>query len=413
MRGCVALAMGIAMAGTTQAQWPQWRGPARDGRAPDFEVPEKWPARLQKLWEVEVGRGHSSPVVSEGRVFVHASTESGESVEARGVSDGELRWRDEYSTGYQVTPEGAWHGRGPFSTPLVAEGRVFTFGIAEVLSAYDVVTGRLLWRVDFGDQFETPHPYYGTSQSPLLSEGQLIVHAGGPDKGALVALDPSTGEERWRWDGPGPPYGSLVELELAGTRQLTGFTQNELVGVSLDGEPLWRHSFEVAWDNTVQTPVSTGELLLISAYQLPLRAFRVSRADEGALSLMTVWENHEVSHAYSTPVLQSGSLFGFSHRNSGQLYSLDPRNGKTRWLGPPRAGEQAFLVAAGKEEDATVLVLHEEGTLRVLDPLAIDYTFDRQYVVAGSQVWAHPAFWQDLMLIRDQEQLILWRFAGD
>src|SRR5829696_4448180 len=215
------------------AEWPQWRGPNRDGLAAGVNAPSAWPKELKPLWKVTVGVGHASPVVSGGVVYQHARQGEEEVLLALDASTGKELWRaGAVPAPYTVNPAASGHGKGPKSTPVVASGRVYTLGIAGLLSAHDAKTGRLLWRKEFSKQYPTTSPLYGTAMSPVVVGDLLIAHVGGHDKGALTAFDAATGAVKWSYDADGPAYSSPVLLTAGGERQAVTFTQKELVAVS-------------------------------------------------------------------------------------------------------------------------------------------------------------------------------------
>src|SRR6201990_2765785 len=135
-------------------EWPQWRGPNRDGLALGVNAPAAWPKELKQNWRVTVGIGHSSPVVSGGVIYQFARQGEDEVLIALHTSNGKELWRaGAVPAPYTVNPAARGHGKGPKSTPVVASGRVYTLGIAGLLSAHDAKTGRLVWRKDFSKQF--------------------------------------------------------------------------------------------------------------------------------------------------------------------------------------------------------------------------------------------------------------------
>src|SRR3982750_773203 len=179
--------------------WPQWRGPTRDGSV-GAALPTQWPDALKKRWEAPVGAGHASPVVSGNRVVVIAREGDQEIVRALDVGSGKEIWRAAYPAPFVVNPAAQLHGPGPKSTPAIADGRVFTLGIGGILSAFDLASGKLLWRVPAPAVL----PQYGTATSPLIDPADgtsVIVHVGGHDKGALTSFDAATGKPRWQWTG--------------------------------------------------------------------------------------------------------------------------------------------------------------------------------------------------------------------
>ena len=142
--------------------WPQWRGPSRDGSV-GAALPAQWPEALKKRWEIPVGAGHASPVVSGNRVVVIAREGDQEIVRALDVASGKEIWRAAYPAPYTVNSAAWSHGAGPKSTPAIAGGRVFTLGIGGILSAFDLASGKLIWRVPAPAVL----PQYGTATSPL------------------------------------------------------------------------------------------------------------------------------------------------------------------------------------------------------------------------------------------------------
>jgi outer membrane protein assembly factor BamB len=126
------------------ADWPQWRGPNRDGVARDFVAPTTWPATLKETWRVTVGEGHSSPVTSEGRIYVLARQGEEEVVFCLEAQSGKQLWRASYPAVYTMNPAATGHGKGPKSTPVVSGGKLFTFGINGVLSCFDAKGGNCI-----------------------------------------------------------------------------------------------------------------------------------------------------------------------------------------------------------------------------------------------------------------------------
>src|SRR5581483_6929462 len=194
--------------------WPQWRGPHRDGIGAAIAEPKGWPEQLKRKWQVKVGEGHSSPVVAGGRIYVHARQEDREVVQCLRPESGQVVWQESYAAPYTVNPAATRHGKGVKSTPAVGGNRLYTFGISGILSCFDASTGKLQWRKEFGS------PDFGVAMSPVVDRGLLIAHVGTKGKGALTAFDAQTGAEKWSWKGDGPAYASPIVVELGGTRQV-------------------------------------------------------------------------------------------------------------------------------------------------------------------------------------------------
>ena len=198
-------------------EWTGWRGPERDGIVLAGQAPQTWPDAFARAWRVDIGEGYSSPVVSDGRVFLHSRESDAEVVTAFDLSSGARLWQHDYPALYvqnDIVPGGR---PGPFATPAVDGGRVFTLGAAGILSSWDAASGALLWRNDYSESVQVTGLFCGTAASPLVADGMLIVQVGSDAGGGRVlALDPATGDDVWVWRGVGPGYASPIVVDIEG-----------------------------------------------------------------------------------------------------------------------------------------------------------------------------------------------------
>lgn len=176
MRKIIGTCLLIAGA-LNSADWPEWRGPNRDGVIAG--EPSTWPEHLNLKWKVTIGEGHASPILAGASIYAFTRLNGQETLTSLDPSNGKVRWQQRYPAPYQVNPAAASHGEGPKSTPLYSNGRVYTFGISGILSSFDSETGKLRWRKDFAQRYKEGAPDYGTAMSPVLDGGLLIVHVGG------------------------------------------------------------------------------------------------------------------------------------------------------------------------------------------------------------------------------------------
>ena len=386
---------------TFAADWPQWRGPARDGRVVGFNAPAVWPKTLREEWKVPVGIGHASPVVVGERVYVFARENEEEVLRALDLKTGKEIWKTSYPVAYEMHPAARGHGKGPKSTPLVAGGRVYTLGIAGTLSAHDAKTGRLLWRKDFKDQYPKTSPMFGTAMSPLVEGNLLIAHVGGHDKGALTAFDSATGAVKWSFEPDGPAYSSPVVATLAGTRQVITFTQKKFVGVRLsDGQILWELPAKTNYDENADTPIVYKDTVIFSREDKGIEAIRLTKQGDKIVP-QEVWHNEENETYLSTPVVEGNRLLGFSLKNKGQFFAIDADTGKTIWRSEGRLGENAAILNTGK----FLLVLTNDATLSVVPTNADSYAPVAKYTVATSPTWAHPVATGTRILVKDETTL--------
>lgn len=397
----------LVMATTLTGQdWNQWRGPLRTGVAATFKPPAAWPDRPRQIWKAQVGTGHASPIIGGGRVFLHSRVGEQEVVSAFEVSTGKPAWRQAYDAPYQMNPAATGHGKGPKSTPLYDRERLFTFGIGGILSAWDTKTGRLVWRRDFRADYKATAPDFGVAMSPLAAGDMLVAHVGGPGIGAILGMDQVTGATRWSWKGDGPAYASPIVADLGGLTQIVTQTQKHVVSLALsDGRELWRIPFTTDYDQNIVTVVISGDLVVYGGLSKPTTAVRV-RQQAGKWTHEQVWQNGDIPVYMSTPVLSGGSLYGLTQRNRGQFFSVDLKTGRMLWTTRGREGENAAFVVAGDLLMATTT----EGELVIarVNPKAFDLL--KRYTIAESPIWAHPALTQTGVLIKDADTVAYWEF---
>src|ERR1044071_503604 len=179
--GSIFVVFSLMFAGELVADWPQWRGPQRDGTSADLVAPQKWPDQLSERWRITVGEGHSSPLVVGDRVYLFTRQQEEEVARCVRAADGKELWRATYLAPYTMNSAATSHGKGPKSTPVVAAGKLFTLGIGGILSCFAAESGRLVWRKNFSKEFTNTSPLYGTATSPIIVDNMCIVHVGGHD----------------------------------------------------------------------------------------------------------------------------------------------------------------------------------------------------------------------------------------
>src|SRR5262249_17951823 len=154
------------------------RGPTRDGLVSASNAPAPWPESFRRAWRIEVGEGYSSPVISKGRVFLHARHDPDEVVMAVEVVCGKVLWAQKYPAPLQKNQYAPRMAEGPYATPLVLGERLFTLGATAIFTARECVTGRQLWSKDFSKTVATSKMFCGTAASPLGFGGMVIAQVG-------------------------------------------------------------------------------------------------------------------------------------------------------------------------------------------------------------------------------------------
>jgi outer membrane protein assembly factor BamB len=385
------------------AEWPQWRGPNRDG-VTEFREPKAWPEKLIQRWKVTVGEGHSSPVAAGGKIFIHSRQSDKEVVSAIDPASGKTLWQQSYPAPYSLNMAAWRHGKGVKSTPAVSEGRVFTMGISGILSAFDAATGKVLWQKEFSREFPKTSPGFGMAMSPVVDRGLVIAHVGGHDNGALTAFDAATGVVRWAWKGDGPAYSSPIVTDIVGTRQVVTQTQSLVVGLSAQkGELLWSLPFKTSYDQNSVTPVRYRDLIVLSGLDNGVFALKVTNAD-GRWTAGEIWRNKDAPMYMNSPVIADHVMYGFTHRNKGQLFAMDPGKGTVLWTSKGREGDNAAIVAAG----SVLLVLTDDAALTVVRRNGKAFEPVRKYTVADSATWAHPLPYEGSIYVKDATTLARW-----
>jgi outer membrane protein assembly factor BamB len=405
---CVLLCSFVALLSVTvagvDAQWPQWRGPNRDGVVPAASVPSTWPERVSLKWKQAVGEGYSSPVVDAGRVFVHSRRDPEEIVTALDLATGKPVWTNTYAAPFSKNQYAKQMAKGPFSSPLVSGGRLFTLGVTAVLSAYDAASGKLLWRKDWSKEIDTSKLFTGTAMSPIVHGGLLIVHVGDDGEGAFHAFDPATGKERWSLPGHGPGYASPIVTTVAGVRHLVTMTDKAVVGIDpAAGTLLWQIPFPDEWNENIVTPVVAGDLLVVSGTRKGTFGYRLENG-AGGWAAKQVWHNADLPMYMSSPIADGTFIYGLSSRRKGQLFCLDAKTGTAKWTTEGRAAQNAALVSAGPN----LLVLTIDGDLLVVKRSPDRFEEVRRYKVAQAQTWSHPILLGNQLVIRDADSVSVW-----
>jgi PQQ-like domain len=340
--------------------WPQWRGPNRDGKAVGFQVPGTWPKQLALKWKVPVGDGVATPALVGDKLFVLARQGGNEIIQCLDAGTGKEVWQDKYEASAVTGPASGFSG--PRSSPTVSDGKVATLGVQGTLSCLDAATGKLAWR---NQNFLGSVPKFNTASSPIITDGLCIAQLGGERNGVLIAFDLATGKEKWKSKSDSPAYGSPVLMNIGGTEVIVAATEKTIIAVALvDGKNLW------------QIPYTQGR------YNAVTPAKKSSMPDQPVASPLTCSKRAEISwhpklrgitrKIPSCSIRRScGIIFSLESQTLAASSVLTLRVARPRGRHPlvlrrlPRLAKTAELVA--KAQDA---VEHRAGTVRSWMPVA-------------------------------------------
>jgi outer membrane protein assembly factor BamB len=400
------LLLGLSVLPAAAADWNQWLGPSRDGRA-SFVAPAAWPEKPARLWRVTVGEGHSSPVVGGDRVFVFSREGDAEVLRALALADGRELWKTSYPAPYQMNPAAIPHGKGPKSTPVVAEGKVCSFGISGILSCHAAADGKLAWRHDFSKMLGSAPAFFGSSASPLVDAGTLYLNIGSDSQGSFRAFDLATGATRWDAPGLKPAYASAMLFEIGGRKQIVTLTFDAIVGLDpASGKLLWQQPYIDQYHQNTPTPLRVGEMLFFGNIDNGSFGARLVPAGQG-LKLEQVWKDEQNSWYMTSPITDGRRIYALTDKQKGQLLVVKPESGEVLWKSPGRQGENASLALAGE----LLLMVDTDGELTVWkagdQPQLL-----RTYTIAESPVWASAAWTDKLLVVKDRDGVAAWSFAA-
>jgi outer membrane protein assembly factor BamB len=380
--------------------WPQWRGPNRDGKVAGFVQPAAMPPTLTKGWQVKVGVGDAGPVLVGDKLYVFAGQGDQEVTLCLNAADGTQAWKDSYPAP-PVTGPASRHA-GPRGTPAVADGKVVTLGSSGTVSCLDAATGKVLWRKD---EFPGVIPQFYTSMSPLVVDGLAIAQLGGKAQGGMLAFSLATGEVKWRWLDEGPEYASPVLLTAGGVKQLVTLTNKRVVGVAVaDGALLWSLPFVPAMRAyNAATPLVAGDTVIYTGAQRGTHAVKIEKQG-AAFTATAVWDNPDVAVQYNTPVLKDGLLFGLSDK--GNVFCLDAKTGKTAWIDAAVTDRMGFCTLL--DLGPALLALPSSGELIAFKPDATAYAELARLKVADTPTYAPPLVAGNRIFVKDMENLTVW-----
>jgi len=411
-----SLALLLLLAAASQADdWPQWRGPNRDGVWAETAILQSFPSDgLKVRWRAKVGPGWSSPVVAKGRVYLTDSElmkpKAKERVHCFDEATGEQLWTYSYEVTY---PDWAFPERGPTATPIVQDGKLYTLGNKGALQCFDALKGEVLWRRNLEKEYDVQE--FAFNASPLIEGDLLIVCIGsypGTNPSSVLALDKHSGKEVWKTPNGGLTNSSPIVISAGGKRQLIVWTQDSVS--SLDpatGKAYWREKMHTAADSAVTTPVFRKNLLLVSGLMLKLDPERPAAS--------ALWPDSKAVSRRILSITSTGLIQGnhvYSAKSSGELVCLDAATGKQVW-----ATDKVTKLGSGASIHLTpngdgVFLHTDKGELIRAQLTAKGYKEIRRTLLLAplgkNKAWAAPAFANRHAFARNDEQLICASLAA-
>jgi len=372
--------------------WPQWRGPNRDGRSDEKGLLKDWPAAGPPLaWKAAgAGEGYSSFAVANGRLYTLGARAGTEYTFAFDAASGKKLWEAANGRGFNND-----RGSGPRATPTVDGDKMYSFGASGDLSALEAATGKVLWTINVLSKFGGSNTQWGLSESPLVLSDRILVNAGGP----IVALKKTDGSQIWKSNGEPAGYSSAVLHEAGGVRQAIYFTHTRVVGVDVNsGKRLWSYE-QVANDvANIATPVVRDDKVFVSSDYGTGAALLQLTPSGGGMKAKEVYFTRDMRNHHSSSVLVGDHLYGFS---SAILTAMNFNDGKVAWR--DRSVGKGSLVFA----DDRLYLYSEGGTVGLAEANPTAYREHGRFQIRSGNLptWSHPVVSGGKLFLRDQDTI--------
>ena len=388
----VAAGQAIAQNGTAAgANWPQWRGPNRDGISKETGLLKQWPAEGPPLvWKASgAGRGYSSFSVANGRLYTMGLRGDREFVVAFDVATGKEAWSTPHGSAFRND-----RGDGPRGTPTIDGDRLYALGGSGDLSCLEARTGKIVWSKNVLREFGGSNIQWGISESPLVLGNKVLVNAGGRNA-SIVALNKESGAVIWKSQSDEAGYSSAIPLEINGRTQVVFFTAQRALGLAAnDGRLLWEYGRPSNNVANVATPVARGNRVFISSDYGTGGGVIEIKAD-GA---QEIYFTKDMRNHHSSSVLVGDHLYGFS---SAILTAMRFDTGEIAWR--DRSVGKGALVYA----DGHLYCFSENGVVGLVEATPAGYREKGRFRIPQDNLptWSHPVVAGGRLYLRDQDTI--------
>jgi outer membrane protein assembly factor BamB len=389
----IALFLSTEIGAQVGADWPQWRGPNRDGISKETGLLKQWPEQGPPLvWKATgAGGGYSSLAISNGHLFTMGLRGDREYVIAFDIKTGKEAWATPHGNPFRND-----QGDGPRGTPTVDGETVYALGANGDLSAFNARTGKIIWTINVLQKFGGNNITWGISESPLVVGEKVLVNAGGPGA-SIVALNKKDGSLIWKSQSDRAGYSSAIPVQVGNTTQVVFFTQKRGLGLDLkDGKLLWEYPRAANNVANAATPVARGNRVFISSdYGNGGGLVEIKANGEGASE---VYFTKEMRNHHSSSILIGDYLYGFS---SGILTAMRFDTGEVAWK--DRSVGKGSLVYA----DGNLYALSENGVVGLVEATPTAYREKGRFRINQDSLptWSHPVIAGGRLYLRDQDTI--------
>jgi outer membrane protein assembly factor BamB len=399
----------------TSAEWPQWRGPNRDGMSPDTGLSHDWDAKPpQLLWTAEgLGSGYASVTVADGRIYTTGNLDDGQAVICLNAADGKLLWT-KYLTDF--VPKHGYDGSR--CSPSLDGDRLYAIASSGKIACLKAAGGSEIWSRDFKDWNGKMMSGWGFSESPLV-DGDWVLCTPGSTQAMIVALDKHTGKEIWHTELPasdsgkkdGAAYSSIVVSNACGIKQYVQLVGRGVIGVrASDGKFLWDYTQIANRTANIPTPLVSGDYVFCSTgYQTGSALLRLVKDGGVKCEEQYFLCGDKAQNHHGQMVLKDGFVY-FGHRHGqGFPICIEMLTGKIMWGGSQRGpgnGSAAICYA-----DGNLVFRYQSGEVALIEATSSGYhlkgSFKPEYV-GKNPCWAQPVVIGGRLYLRDQDKLMCY-----
>lgn len=405
-----------------EKDWPQWRGPARDGHAAPQPLLKSWPeGGPANKWEFrDAGLGYSGFAIRDGRMYTMGAREDGCYVMCLDATKGELIWQTNIGRASVAADYAQGWGGGPRSTPTLDGDFVYALSDLGVMACLNATKGDSVWSVNFVEKYQAAIPKWGFSESVLIDGDRVITTLGG---GAfLVGLDKKTGDQVWVSNGheEGAQYVSPMKQTIGEVSFYVTASKKGLVAFDAQsGNLLFSNSATGNDVAVIPTPILAGDQLYhTSDYGAGNVLLKLTAGENRTVTAEVVYALKEKSmqNHHGGVVLVDGVIYGSSKANGGVWMAQDLQTGKTLWeerMRPNRSGSIAYadgmLYCYNDQDETLLLVEASPSAFKKVSELKLPETtkVDR----GNGAIWAHPVIADGTLYLRDQELIFAYDIA--
>jgi outer membrane protein assembly factor BamB len=398
----VTLSLTSGVVGIAADDWPQWRGPRRDGVSRETGLLKNWPANGPRLaWRIDgAGEGYSSFAVAGGRLYTLGARQKTEYVFAFDAATGKKVW--EVANGQRFNND---RGDGPRGTPTIDGDRVYVFGSSGDMTVLDAASGKVFWTQNLLQKYGGSNINWGLSESPLVLSDRIIVTPGG--RGAsIVALRKTDGSLIWKSQSDEPGYSSALLHPIGNIQQAVVFTAERALGVDVsDGKVLWSYNRVSNRTANIATPIARGNHVFLSSDYGTGAGLLALTPSANGINASEVYFTNEMRNHHASSVLVGDYLYGFS---SSILTAMHFETGKVAWR--DRSVGKGSLVFA----DDRLYLFSENGVVGLAEANPQKYVEHGRFQLRTGNLptWSHPVVSGGKLFIRDQDALYAYDVAA-